>query len=512
MRKKQIVIINLITAVFFALMFYKNYLGLNVFLFELLVVPLMIYVNRPVKFNYLAISVLVTVALSAVMVVVLNTGWSIFINILSLFTLSGILAYQGFRSYIHAFVESFLRIFSSQISILLDWKLPVEKKAIGTKKTSSKMSLSRVFYLILIPAAVLIVFIILYSTASSKFYAQFEDIFTALRRFLESIDFLFLVMIIFGSIVANALFMKTNSVGLHKLDINATDNLFRSRKRNFVSIKMNSLKTQYLSGIVLLGSLNVLIFYFNILDFIYLWFGFTWDGTFLKEFVHEGTWMLVFSIFLSAGIALYYFRRNLNFLKNNKWLKRLTILWIAQNTIMVISVVLRNYWYINYFGLAYKRIAVLFFLLLTMLGLITIIIKIISKKSSFYLWKVNGFALLIVLALTTCINWDLIIAKHNFKHYDRSLIDYRFMSKLNNSALPYTAKTLEELEEINTKQEEVLPFDLEIHRPYIWDISTYQLAVFAKREKFLNKYEHMNWLEWNLADYQTYQKLKDMKF
>jgi hypothetical protein len=302
--------------------------------------------------------------------------------------------------------------------------------------------------------------------------------------------------------------MKTTSLGLLKMDTNGNDNLYRTRRKSFIKFKNTGLKTQYLSGIVLLASLNVLILYFNILDFTYLWFGFVWDGSFLKEFVHEGTWALVFSVFISAGIALYFFRHNLNFYSKNKWLKRLTIIWIAQNIIMVFSVVLRNYWYINYFGLAYKRIAVLFFLLLTIIGLITIIIKILKLKSTFYLWRINGFALFTVLILTTCVNWDMLIAKFNFQHYDRSLIDYRFMSKLNNSALPYTLKTLDELEKINKAQEEVMPFS--IYLPYLWDIYTYQVEVSIKKEKFIKRYQHTNLLEWNLADYQTFKKLEKL--
>ncbi len=510
MKKRQVVLLNLITSIIFAFLFHRNYVGLNLLLFEILVIPLMIYINTPVKFNFLSISVLIGVFLSSIMVVILNTSWSIFINIVLVFTFSGLMAYQGFRSYIHALGESFIRLFSSQISPLLNWHEPIK---INTQEQSKKthLSISKVFYLIIIPALILIFFIILYTAASSKFYAQFEGIIAAIKSFLEKIDFLFIIFIVFGAIITNALYMKTKPVGLYKNDLNANDKLFRVRKRNYIGFKPLSLKTQCLSGIILLASLNFLILYFNVLDFVYLWFGFKWDGSFLKEFVHEGTWVLVFSVFLSAGIALFFFQRNLNFYSKNKWLKRLTILWIFQNMIMVISVMLRNYWYINYFGLAYKRIAVLFFLLLTIFGLISIIIKISNLKTSYYLWKVNGFALLIVLSLSTCVNWDLHIAKFNFSHYDRSLIDFRFMSRLNNSALPYTYKSLEELEEINTIQEESMPFDLEKHRSYIWDIYTYQLAVIEKREKFITRYENKNWLEWNLADYQTYQKLKNMK-
>lgn len=102
----------------------------------------------------------------------------------------------------------------------------------------------------------------------------------------------------------------------------------------------------------------------------------------------------------------------------------------------------------------------------------------------------------------------MLIAKFNFQHYDRSLIDYRFMSKLNNSALPYTLKTLDELEEINKVQQEVMPFD--IHLPYLWDIYVYQVEVSIKKEKFIKRYQHTNLLEWNLADYQTFKKLEQI--
>lgn len=502
MKKKSVITLNLIMALFFAILFYKNYIGINLLLFELVAVTAMFFVNKPVKFNFFSGLILGSVALSAIMVVLLNTSWSVFVNIFMLFTLSAVLSYQGFRSYIHALLETLIKLFSSQISIFIPWN---NESTISSDKPKSAFNTSRLIYLIIIPLAVVILFLIIYASASSVFYRQFEDVFNVIAEFFRNIDLLFVVMIIFGVVVGNALFMKTWQVGLHKLDLNSTDILLRRKTRLFTPFKTNALKMQYLSGIVLLASLNALIFYFNILDFVFLWFGFKWDGSFLKEFVHEGTWLLVFSVFLSSAIALFFFKGNLNFFSKNKWLKRLSIVWIAQNIIMTISVMLRNYWYIQYFGLAYKRIAVLFFLALTLVGLLTIIIKIINKKSSFYLWRVNGLSLVFVLALSTCVNWDLHIAKYNFNHYDSALIDFRFMSKLNNSALPYTLKTPEEMELINTVQEKSMPFD--IHQDYLLDIYVYQIEVLAKRERFIQRYSHKNWLEWNLADYQTYKEI-----
>lgn len=504
MKKKSVIILNLAMAVFFALLFYRNFVGINLLIFEIAAVIAMFYVNKPVKLNFFSGVILGSVAVSAVMVVLLNTSWSVFVNIVMLFTLSTVLAYQGFRSYVHSFLETLLRLFASQVSIFIPWNNEPQQAA--SDKSAKSMNMGKILYMVIIPLAVLIVFLIIYASASSVFYRQFAEVFNAIGEFFRSIDFLFVVMIIFGLVVGNALFMKTWQAGMQKLDKSSNDMLFRRKVFHFTSFKPTALRMQYLSGIVLLASLNALIFYFNILDFIFLWFGFKWDGSFLKEFVHEGTWLLVFSVFLSAGIALFFFKGNLNFFSKNIWLKRLTIAFIAQNIIMTFSVVLRNYWYIQYFGLAYKRIAVLFFLILTMIGLITIIIKILNKKSSFYLWRVNGLALVFVLALTTCVNWDLHIAKYNFKHHDRALLDLRFMAKLNNSALPYTIKNPAEMEQINKVQEAAMPFD--IHQDYLWDIYIYQTEVFAKRERFLQRYSHMNWLEWNLADYQTYQKLK----
>lgn len=500
MKKKQVLLVNLAIAVFFAIIFYGNYIGINLLLFELVAIPIMLYINRPVKYNILTKTILGSVLLSAVMVVLLNTSWSIFINIFLLFTLSTTLSYKGFRSFVHTLLESFFKLFTSQFSIFLDWQ---EAK---TERKQSNFSFRKLFYLVIIPLLIFILFIILYSSASTVFYQKFEGIFNAISRFFESINFVFILMIILGLIIGNILFLKTNPVGIYEIDLDGNDNLLRKRVKHYSPFKLTGLKLQNLSGIILLISLNILVFYFNVLDVINIWFGFQWDGGVLREFVHEGTWVLVFSIFISAAIALYFFRGNLNFFSKNKLLKSLTILWLSQNLIMTVSVIIRNYWYINYFGLAYKRIAVLFFLLLTIIGLITIILKILNKKSSFFLWRTNSFALVLVLVFSTCINWDVQIAKFNFKNYDRSLLDYKFLAHLSSSALPYTLKDIDELETINETQKKVIPFD--INRGYLWDIYEYHDEIILNKERFLKRYSHMNFLEWNLADHQTYKKIK----
>ena len=134
-------------------------------------------------------------------------------------------------------------------------------------------------------------------------------------------------------------------------------------------------------GILLLGSLNALLLLLNALDIHHVWFNFHFEGQYLKSFVHQGTWLLIVSIVLGALIVLYYFRGDLNFHTGNRTIKVLSYLWLTQNAVLVVSVAIRNYWYIHHYALAYKRIGVAFFLLATLVGLLLIMVKVRNQRS-----------------------------------------------------------------------------------------------------------------------------------
>lgn len=501
--KKNALIISLISSLIFALLFYKNQIGLNLLLFNFISLGFLFYVHKPKKLQFLTILVLVAVILSSIMVVTINSSWSIFINILMLLCFSSLIAFKKMRSFINSFGESFTRVFSSQFSIFLPWHKKTNISPNNKASVFAELTFTKLIKIIILPLLIVILFIILYSNASSLFYEKFSFLINFISEILNRIQYDIVLIILLGYVISNILYMKTKPTFFYYFDRKATTKLDETKFTAALSSNNTDIRTLYLSGIILLFLLNLLIFYFNLLDISNIWLNFKWDGSFLKEFVHEGTWILVFCIILSSAIALYFFKSTLNFYKNNKFLKTLTILWLFQNIIMCISVGIRNYWYIQYFGLAYKRIAILFFLLLTIIGIVSIIIKILNKKSSFYLWQLNGISLVLILTISTCFNWDLIIAKHNFKHYDRSLIDYYFMSKLSDSTLPIIYKTHAELEEINKVQEASLPFD--IHLPYLWDIYAYQSKVSTRYNNFINEYPDRNFLEWNYADYKAYK-------
>jgi hypothetical protein len=214
--------------------------------------------------------------------------------------------------------------------------------------------------------------------------------------------------------------------------------------------------------------------------------------------VHEGTELLIVSIVLAMMILLFFFKGNLNFYKRNKWLKAGAYLWIAQNTILVVSVFIRDYYYIQRYGLAYKRIGVLFFLLMVLIGLLTVSIKIWKKKTNYFLFRANAWAGITILVLATTIHWDELIAAYNLKRIDTITPDIQFLLRLSDKTLPLLDTNIVRLQK---KQQEMAKSAGVSNSSYCPDCL---LTSLKQREAiFANEQEHVTWLSWNYADAYT---------
>eukprot|EP01026_Neomeris_dumetosa_P012764 TRINITY_DN14440_c0_g1_i1.p1 TRINITY_DN14440_c0_g1~~TRINITY_DN14440_c0_g1_i1.p1 ORF type:complete len:201 (+),score=-15.52 TRINITY_DN14440_c0_g1_i1:85-687(+) len=142
-----------------------------------------------------------------------------------------------------------------------------------------------------------------------------------------------------------------------------------------------ALKNQFKLSIITLTLLNALICIVNLTDLIYVWFSQrVLTAAELSMYVHEGTNLLIIAILIAAGVVLVIFRKNLNFYPTNEGLKKLAYIWIGQNIFMVFSVAIRNLQYLSNYGLTYKRIGVFVFLLMVLIGLVTLFLKIRYKK------------------------------------------------------------------------------------------------------------------------------------
>ena len=194
---------------------------------------------------------------------------------------------------------------------------------------------------------------------------------------------------------------------------------FGVRRPNFqhTTRRLLDLRKEWLAAVVSFGLLNALLLVVNAVDINWIWLGFEPASGFdLTQFVHEGTYVLIFSILLAAGIMLWFFRHNLNFYQPGLPLLRWgATLWVVQNVVLAISVGLRNYYYIVYTGLAYKRIGVYGFLLLTLFGLGTVLLKIWQRRSAFNLVRLNSWATYAVILGLAAGNWEIWIAEYNLQ-------------------------------------------------------------------------------------------------
>ncbi len=238
---------------------------------------------------------------------------------------------------------------------------------------------------------------------------------------IEQVALFSIGFLLFGAILFGNPFKAILSNWQDRLDIN----LIRNRESRFATyFNPLVLKGRFKLSIITLTLLNALICIVNLTDLIYVWFSrrtlTAWE---LSTYVHEGTNLLIFAILLAAVLLLVIFRKNLNFFPNNEGLKKLAYIWLGQNIFMVLSVAIRNYQYSHNFGLTYKRIGVFLFLLIVLIGLVTLFIKIRDKKSHYFLWHRNSWAVYLVLLVAGFVNWNLLITRVNLnpnftKHLD----------------------------------------------------------------------------------------------
>lgn len=370
------------------------------------------------------------------------------------------------------------------------------------------------FRFIIIPLALAAVFFIIYSFANAVFRDMMNDAAIALQnffnRFFDWFSWDRFGFFMLGLFITGGLLLKRNKNILSEKDNLQKEEMLRKRTNfsnwkesvrfDILSLFMGrfangnlALKNENTIGLISLALLNVMLLCINCIDIVYVWFGYNHKYNMnLSDYVHEGTWLLIFSIVLAMSILLFFFRGNLNFYKRNKWLKYGAYGWIFQNMILVISVLIRDYDYIALFGLAYKRIGVLFFLLMVLAGLITVLIKIRYLKTNYYLLKVNAWFAVVLLVISSCIHWDEFIADYNLARKSSVKLDVAFLLSLSDKALPVIEKNQDVLDD------SIIAADNQKNESN-QSLTEKDLFNYRKKE-FFEKQKSYSWLSWNEAD------------
>lgn len=499
MKSQNSLLVVCISAIVITLLFYKQGIGLNVFFLDLAFVVYLFVRN---ELDLTKKMVLLTVAgmlITSIFTVINYSIYTYVVHFVALFLFVGVLNFATARSLLTSTAIASASFFMAQGVF---WKGVFGAKFRGSHLGAALWK-TRIF---VVPFLIIVFFISIYSFSSQKFAGLVSDISDVLERtfqfLFQDISFAFIATFVLALIISSFLWLRTSSKKLEQTDRRAGFFLMRNRPRTRFSFKTLALKNEYKAGVFLLVVLNILILVLNGLDIYWVWFNFEWTGQTLKSYVHEGTYFLIFSILISIAVVLYFFRGNINFYKQNGFLKTLSYIWLAQNGILALSVAIRNYRYIEHYALAYKRIGVIVFLLLTVYGLYTVVRKIQYKKSNYFLFTTNAFALYFALIVTSLINWDKVIASYNFTHADTSYVHLDYLVDFSDKALPYLTFSEEKLTAMESYQ-------LQHFTPAHGELTyaQYQKIVARRTEAFKKKWENKNLLAWNWAEFKAYQSL-----
>ncbi|MDN5350804.1 MAG: hypothetical protein PWQ54_2200 [Bacteroidales bacterium] len=489
MTKTRTLLLWLFLTVVFTLLFYRQFVGLNLLVYELIVLFILRqkfgYFFRPVYAKVLVFSLLAT--LSAVVLV--NSILAIVVNLVFLLLLVAYLS-QGQEA----------NMFGAALAVARNGIMAPFSgiKAIGNEMYSNKTGkgLQLIYFLIvlIVGVLVLLLFALIYSSASPWFESFSGSFIQLISDWLELYDPEWIPLTVLGFLLGAYVLFSSQESWITQINESPENITFTNRQPG--GAILNGVK-------LVLLLLNVLLAVVNWLDLKNVWLFFEWNGGFLKQFVHEGTFLLLFSVALASLVLLGIYSENSRSLQRNRSIKYLATAWIIQNAFLVLSVGMRNYWYMSYFALAYKRIAVVFVLILILVGLVLLYQKIHKARSVFWLIRQSSLAFFVVLALAALPDWDSLIARYNLKNYEHSFVHFDFLIDLPDRTLDDMDISRDELEKIDAAQKRLFFLEGE----YMQGNEFYE-QLQKRKEKFHRRQENKSILSWNLADHMAARRLQ----
>lgn len=478
--------------ILFDVLFWHEKMGVNTLIFSVLLLAVLrfLYAHNSLPTLFLYACTLLTACM-----ITLHASIVAQIAFLVSLGLAMIFSHQPTLRTVHYGLVYLLVALEGTLTGILEWffSLPTQKN----KQFEGKIQIATHYLrLAIIPIIAFIVFLVIFKIANPIFSNLVNDVSEAIAgwvgKFWGVLDIFHLLFWLLAGLWLGMCVYDWQASKFWNLDETLQqENIVRKRYRTNLTLAypvgVLALRNEFRTGVMLMCMVNALLLVVNIIDIQYIWLGdfASFQNTDLATALHEGTYMLIFSIFLSMAIMLHYFRRNLNFYTQNGWLKWFSYLWIAQNAILVISVALRAYHYILFRGLAYKRIGVLIFLGLTLVGLITLFFKIKDSKASYFLLKTNGWAVYVMLVLMSLIDWDMLIVQYNIAHYKnlpakRKEIDMEFLLGRADKTLRLIFKNQKDLPLTNQDsflmKNRISEF-LENHKSYTWASWNYEEAI-----------------------------------
>ena len=404
----------IIAALLFSTFFYNQDIGLNLSLFSVVTTILLIINNKIIFKQKNTIAYTIVYLITSASVYFYVSHLSIIANCAAFFTLVGHtteLNSSIYITWINGVYTSIVSFFHHNFNMINS------EEKIEFKK---KVNYLHLFKIIGIPLAIVLIFIGLYKNGNPVFNDLISNI---------NFSFINIPWLLLSGLGYYLFYNITNPAQIEPAtqnDLNTGNSLIKNTELN-----IEKLKEENQLGIILMALLNILIIFFLITDIYYLASTNDYTASAFSNQVHSGINALIASIIVAIVIILYFFRGDLNFYKDNKNLKIIAYTWIILNTILVINIAIKDIQYIYYFGLTYKRIGVLIYLLFTLIGLFSTSIKVKQLKNLWYLFRINTLTAFAILIVSCVINWDGHITYYNLYH--AKSMDFNYLINLSNN-------------------------------------------------------------------------------
>ncbi len=338
-------------------LFWHEQLGINLFLFGAAGILYSYKTKSQKSLSSQQWLVLLLTLGSGISILLFNTLLSKWMFLVGIITLH--LSFQtGAIALFENLLNGVLNFLNLKGNLLPNFGFKKNKKA-GRFKTITRIAI--------IPILIFALYFILFSFGNSIFGELSLDFLNGIGEFFERFFSLsYIIFLLVGMVIIRWFYRKS---WFSAIRIPFENSLLRKTgvKKSFRNL---DLKYEYLTAIGVFALLNLLFAVVNFIDVKNVWFQFDINEVeSLKSFLHEGVGWLIFSLLVSMIIILFYFRGNLNFYPQSTFLKKLAYAWTFQNMILAISVLYRTVYYIQYHGIASKRIGVFIFVLIVFLGL-----------------------------------------------------------------------------------------------------------------------------------------------
>lgn len=492
----------LLGGTFFYYLFWDRSFGLNILIFSVLIITANALLSQRADYSPRVIVLLILTLATGTSFVYHGSALALTMHCISLLAFSCLLKFDKLRTPTLALVAWF-----ENIANLIESSKNAANPNRAKPKPNSRAK--RLLSILILPLLITVVFIIFYANGNQVFgtisSSIINSILKGIENFFEQISFTGILFFLLGIAVTAVLVLHTKKN--QTADWASTFSFNLRSKSPASDTQSMTLKDQYQRALVTFVSINVLIALVNLIDFTTVWFDFeVTKGDSLKQVVHNGTYVLITSILFAISVILYFFKGELNNYRQGKWLKRLAIVWIGQNIILVISVGFKTFHYINFHGLAYKRIGVLIFLVIMVATLLSLFIKINRKKSLFFVFHFNSWAATIILVLCTIPDWSSVMVSVNLNHWNKGQIDTDFYFDLSPNVYPLLLENLPEIE---------AQIEQHSHNPVKWTRikSSYGMkqVLRSRIQAFLLDESNDHWQSWQFKRHAAYKELRNTK-